>query len=268
MKVLPTLPDQSVDMVCADPPYGTTENEWDSIIPLDKMWAELRRIIKPRGAIVMTASQPFTTVLIASALDLFKYEWIWVKNRQGGHVHAKNKPMKKHENVLVFSPGTTVHEGQSATRMHYFPQGVKKHEAVVMKRNPKGSSQSVMGARSTDKDKPDIIQAKFVGYPGSVLPFDGESSPVHSTQKPVPLMAYLIRTYTLPMDTVLDFCMGSGTTGVAALDTNRAFIGMESNPEYFAIARRRIREAAGLFDKAVVQTFESAPAPKRVARVR
>jgi site-specific DNA-methyltransferase (adenine-specific) len=256
-------------MVCADPPYGTTENEWDSIIPLDKLWAELRRVIKPRGAIVMTASQPFTTVLIASALDLFKYEWIWIKSRQGGHVHAKNKPMKKHENVLVFSPGTTVHEGQSKTRMHYYPQGVKKHEGVVLRRNPKGSSPTVHGARSTDKDKPDIIQAKFTNYPGSTLNFDNEPNPEHPTQKPVDLMAYLIRSYTLPMDTVLDFCMGSGTTGVAAFDTNRKFIGVEQNADYFNIARGRIRAAAGVFGKADIESFTDANLPKkRVARVR
>jgi len=247
--IFPRIPTDSVDLVLADPPYGTTENEWDSIIPLDAMWSQLRRIVKPRGAIVMTASQPFTTTLIASAPDLFKYEWIWQKNIPTGHVHAKNKPMKRHENVLVFSAGTTVHESQSATRMHYYPQGVRQHEVKVRGRT--NASATVMGKRPGHKENFDVAAA---GYPDSILTFDRAKKLEHPTQKPVDMFAYLIRSYTKPGDVVMDFCMGSGTTGVAALMTGREFVGVEQDPAYFAIADRRCREAAagGFFGKGEV----------------
>ena len=228
----------SVDMVAADLPYGTTACSWDAVIPFEPLWREYRRITKPNAAIVLTASQPFTSALIMSAIDLFKYELIWEKSRATGHVHAKNKPMKKHENVLVFSKGTTVHATQSDRRMNYFPQGLVRKETPTIRKNG-GASHAVMSARPSHRD---AIQ-EFEGYPNSIIFAAFEGSTVHPTQKPVALMEYLIRTYTNPGDTVLDNTCGSGTTLVAAINTGRNAIGIERDPEYFRIAQERVRAA-------------------------
>lgn len=238
LEVLPTLADGSVDLILCDLPYGTTACSWDAVIPFEPLWAQYRRIAKPNAAIVLTASQPFTSALVMSAIDLFKYEWIWEKSRATGHVHAKNKPMKKHENVLVFSLGTTVHATQSDRRMNYFPQGLVRKGVPTIRKNG-GASHAVMSARPSHRDS---IQ-EFEGYPHSVITVASEGKTVHPTQKPVALMEYLIRTYTNEGDVVLDNCMGSGTTGVAAVNTDRRFIGIERDENYFAIARKRIGEA-------------------------
>jgi site-specific DNA-methyltransferase (adenine-specific) len=170
-----------------------------------------------------------------SAIDLFKYEWIWEKSRATGHVHAKNKPMKKHENVLVFSKGVTAHAHLSDRRMNYFPQGlVRKVVPTIRKKG--GESDAVMGARPSNRD---TLQ-EFEGYPHSMLQVASEGKTVHPTQKPVALMEYMIRTYTNPGDVVLDNCMGSGTTGVACKNTGREFIGIEMDKTYFDIATARI----------------------------
>ena len=235
LKVMAELPDGSVDMVLADPPYGTTSCKWDTVIDLPLMWEQLKRVIKPNGAIVMTASQPFTSALVMSNPDWFKYLWIWEKTRATGHVHAKNKPMKIHEEVLVFSAGTTIHEGQSRRRMPYFPQGLVKLDKPKL-RKAGGSSEAVMGFRPSHKD---TVQ-KVSGYPASVIKFTSENNAIHPTQKPVALMEYLIRTYTNEGETVLDFTMGSGTTGVACLNTGRSFIGIELDQQYFDAAFKRI----------------------------
>lgn len=258
LDALSAIEDQSVALIAADPPYATTENAWDSLIPLKPLWFHLRRIVKSNGAIVMTASQPFTTELINSAPDLFKYELIWEKSRATGHVHAKNKPLKKHENVLVFSPGTTVHATQSDQRMTYNPQGVRKHDGIVTRKTIR-SSDSVMGRRPSHGDDNDRIDQEAAGYPVSIWRHASEGSPVHPTQKPVSLFRQIVLTYSNPGDVVLDFCMGSGTTGVAALGAGRRFVGMEPNPEYFKIARERIAAAVSPFDR---------PRPQRQQRRR
>lgn len=232
------IPDASVDMVLADLPYGTTACAWDSIIPLDVLWREYRRVLAPAGAVALTASQPFSAVLVYSNLDWFKYALVWEKTRATGHVHAKNKPMKRHEDVLVFSPGTTVHASQSSSRMTYNPQGlVRKEKPTVRKKG--GTADTVMSARPSHRD---VLQ-EFTNYPDSILPFASEGATVHPTQKPVALFEYLIRTYTNPGDLVLDNTMGSGTTGVACANTGRRFIGIERDPGYFEIAEKRIRAA-------------------------
>ena len=241
LELMKRIPDGSVDMVLCDLPYGTTACAWDSIIPFEAMWGEYRRIISSCGAIVLTASQPFSSALTMSGSDLFKYSLVWEKSRATGHVHAKNKPMKKHEDVLVFSPGTTVHASQSSSRMIYNPQGlIKKAEPTIRKNG--GSADTVMGSRPSHRD---VLQ-EFTGYPGSVLRFNSESRTVHPTQKPVALMEYLIRTYTHEGMTVLDNCMGSGTTGVACVNTGRKFIGIEMDDKYFEIAQKRIQAAIDL----------------------
>lgn len=232
------IADGSVDMVLTDPPYGTTACAWDSIIPLDKMWLALKRIAKKNGAVVMTASQPFTSVLVGSNLKDFKYCWVWEKSRQTGHVHAKNKPMKKHEDIVVFSQGTTNHASMSALRMTYNPQGLTRKERPTIRKKG-GESNSVMSSRPSHRD---VIQ-NFENYPHSVLYVASEGATVHPTQKPVALMEYLIKTYTNPGETVLDFTMGSGTTGVAAINLGRKFIGIERDDKYFAIAKGRIEKA-------------------------
>jgi site-specific DNA-methyltransferase (adenine-specific) len=240
LEAMRDIPDGSVDMVLTDPPYGTTACKWDTVIPFEPMWEQLKRITKKNGAIVLTASQPFTSALIMSNVKMFKYEWIWEKSRPSGHVHAKNKPMKKHENVCVFSGGNTLHKGQSADRMNYFPQGLIETEPKI--RNPintHGASESGMAARKSHK--PTFSTA--TNYPQTIQKFaNPNGKTIHPTQKPVALMEYLIRTYTNEGETVLDFTMGSGTTGVACKNLDRSFIGIEMDAVHFANAAKRIDE--------------------------
>jgi len=218
------IADGSVDMVLCDLPYGTTQNKWDSVIPLDRLWTEYWRICK--GAVVLTASQPFTSVLTCSALDAFKYAWVWQKSAATGHLNAKKMPMKLHEDVLVFATGTTP----------YNPQGLVPHNKLTRR----GGSGSNFGAAGTENFQ------EWTNYPRSILAYPHEGKAVHPTQKPVALMEYLIRTYTNEGNTVLDNTMGSGTTGVACVNTGRNFIGIERDPTYFAIAEKRIADARSL----------------------
>jgi site-specific DNA-methyltransferase (adenine-specific) len=221
------IPDKSIDMILCDLPYGTTRNKWDSIIPLDALWAQYERIIKDTGAIVLTAQTPFDKVLGASNLKLLKYEWIWEKNKATGHLNAKRSPMKAHENILVFYKKTPT----------YNPQGLIKKEKPTVRKGGKGN-----GTNYGLSDK-DTIQI-YENYPRDVLNFDMDVKTAHPTQKPVALFEYLIRTYTND-DTdavILDNCMGSGTTAVATLNVGggRKFIGFETEPAYIEIANKRI----------------------------
>jgi site-specific DNA-methyltransferase (adenine-specific) len=226
----------SVDLVLTDPPYGTTACAWDAVIPLEPMWREVRRVLKKNGAAVFTASQPFTTVLANPALDLFKHASVWVKNRPTGPQHAKNRPMSKHEDVLVFSKGKMGHAVQLGDRrMTYNPQGVTSAGKKVV--TAKGSHSSLTGPRPNQVGRE---YEAMTGFPHTILHFNKEEAHVHPTQKPVALMEYLIRTYTNAGETVLDFTMGSGTTGVACANTGRRFIGIERDPDYFKIAKQRI----------------------------
>jgi len=228
------IEDGSVDMVLTDPPYGTTACKWDSIIPLEPMWEHLKRVIKPNGAIVMTASQPFTTTLIASNMKMFKYCWVWNKSKAGNFVHAKNMPLKLHEDITVFSKGSVKHVGQK-NRITYNPQGLREVDKE-WKRPRKYDSEHNLKRPSHQLSRK-ITQE---GFPSSVLVVGSEHNPPHPTQKPVALMEYLIKTYTNEGETVLDFTMGSGTTGVACKNLNRSFIGIEMNDKYFQLARDRI----------------------------
>ena len=217
------IPDGSVDMILCDLPYGTTKNKWDSVIPFDALWAEYRRVTKPNAAIVLTASQPFTTALAASNLRWLKYSWVWEKSAATGHVHAKRMPMKLHEDVLVFSEKTPT----------YNPQGLQPFNKTV-RRGSNGSNWHTAAHGNKENFQ------EFTNYPRSILRVPHESKRVHPTQKPVALMEYLIRTYTNEGETVLDNCMGSGTTGVACANTGRKFIGIEMDEKYFDIAKNRI----------------------------
>lgn len=242
LELMPWIADGSVDMVLCDLPYGTTACAWDAVIPFDQLWAEYKRVIKPNGAIVLTASQPFTTVLASSNLTWLKYSWVWAKNHPSGFAQAKNKPLSSHEDILVFSEGVTVHASQSTRRMPYYPQGLIRVDKTV--KNNRRDSERASSFMPRDSHKAEYVQ-EFSNYPRTVLNFDSEphGAALHPTQKPVALMEYLIRTYTNPRDTVLDNTMGSGTTGVAAVNTGRHFIGIERDPAYFDIASARIDAA-------------------------
>lgn len=226
LEILPTLADHSVDMVLVDLPYGTTACKWDSIIPLDKLWEQYNRICKKDGAMVFTAAQPFTTVLAASNLDNFRYEWIWEKPQGTNPMNAKVMPLKSHENILVFYRKKPVYNPQMwySTPYSGFSSETSKIGEVY------GS------AKSKHRNNPDGSR-----YPKTVLKFKQEKG-LHPTQKPVELMEYLIKTYTNEGDTVLDNTMGSGSTGVAAVRCNRNFIGIEMDSEYYKVAEKRIHD--------------------------
>jgi len=215
------IPDGSVDMVCADPPYQITSCKWDSIIPLEPMWEQLKRVIKQNGAIVMTASQPFTTTLIASNMKMFKYCWVWEKTNVSNPQLAKKQPLKTHEDVVVFS--VEPHK--------YYPQGLVA--CVKERKKDKGSLGHCVRKAYTQT---------ATNYPKSIIRVHSERG-IHPTQKPVALMEYLIKTYTNEGDMVLDFTMGSGTTGVACANLGRDFIGIEKDLDYFNIALERIEKA-------------------------
>ena len=236
LELMKDIPDGSVDMILCDLPYGTTACKWDTIIPFEPLWEQYWRVAKPNAAIVLTASQPFTTALISSQIKNFKYEWIWIKNTPSGHVHAKNKPIKYHENICVFSKGVTIHKGQSDKRMNYNPQNLITHEKKL-KRHGKPSNVT-MGFRPSHR----ATETNKSGYPKSYQEFKSERG-FHPTQKPVALFEYLIKTYTNEGETVLDNCAGSGTTAVACENTNRRWICIEQLPEYYYPAVMRVAGA-------------------------
>lgn len=224
------IPDGSIDAIITDPPYGTTACKWDSIIHLEPMWEQLKRIIKPNRAIVMTASQPFTITLIASNMKMFKYCWVWRKERGTGFQVAKFRPMIETEDCVVFCNG----KGKIYT---YNPQMIKLDKP---KKENYAASKSGSNPLAHIKNGERIATHR---YPKNIIEISRDKERVHPTQKPVSLMEYLIKTYTNEGDTVLDFTMGSGSTGVAAVNTNRNFIGIELDEGYFDIADKRITDA-------------------------
>lgn len=236
LELMCTIANESVDMILCDLPYGTTAAKWDSIIPLEKLWLEYNRIIKRNGAVVLTSLQPFTTKLISSNIPDFKYSYVWVKTKALGFQNAKLRPMTRHEDILVFSKGAAAN--RASDLMPYFPQGLMPYGRTV--KGSKHSAGDAAGHRmARPNHKVERIQ-EFTGYPDTILEIPSEGATVHPTQKPVALMEYLIRTYTNEGETVLDNCMGSGTTGVACNNTGRNFIGMEKDQDYFKIAQGRI----------------------------
>lgn len=240
LELMKDIPDGSVDLVLADPPYGTTACKWDSVIPFEPMWEQLERIIKPNGAIVLFGSEPFSSALRMSNIKHYKYDWVWVKNNAVGFVNAKLKPMNKHENICVFSEGKTSNGNKN--NMPYYPQGLIQFGKEVRSGNKKGKENTYWRPSLKSSNQGGHIQ-EFTNYPTSVLFFDKVAKSVHPTKKPVSLLEYLIRTYTQDGETVLDFTMGSGSTGVACVNTGRNFIGIELDTDYFHIAENRIKEA-------------------------
>jgi len=238
------IPDCSVDMILCDLPYGTTACKWDIIIPFEPLWEQYKRVIKPNGAISLFGSQPFTSALVMSNSDMFKYEWIWEKSRGLGFTHVKNSPLKKHENILIFSKGSIKHIDQKG-RMNYNPQDLKLLNKIV---NGDKSCKADKSGHNFARPSNKIYTQEFTNYPSSILKFNNEGNTVHPTQKPVPLLEYLIKIYSNEDDIVLDSTMGSGSTGVAAANTNRKFIGIELDDNYYDIALNRVSRAFGWTD--------------------
>lgn len=248
--------DGSVDLILCDLPYGTTDRKgisdkgdnrvlsWDTVIPLDKLWEQYRRVLKPSGAVVLTADQPFTSQLVLSNLEWFKYEWIWKKRKVTGFLHANARPMKETEDILVFSPmGASGGSVKVNKNMTYNPQGLIEKK-VKKKNNAKRLGKFLhqpehMGEGNKLLHETEYEQ-KWTNYPSEIIEFGLDRNVIHPTQKPVALMEYLIKTYSNEGETVLDNCMGSGTTGVACKKTNRNFIGIEKETEYFTQAKERI----------------------------
>ena len=227
LDVMAGLPDASVDMILCDLPYGTTRNKWDSVIPFEPLWAQYWRVAKPNAAIVLTAAQPFTSALVMSQVAYFRYDWVWRKNRATNVFNAKKQPLRDKEDVLIFCRETPP----------YNPQGLVY--APEPSRNGKTDSEN------WGKGKTKTYTKTYGNYPKQVLEFDCVQRVDHPTQKPVALFEYLIRTYTQPGETVLDNCMGSGTTGVACANSGRRFIGIERERKYFDIACERILNGNG-----------------------
>ncbi len=219
------IPDGSVDLILTDPPYGTTACKWDSVIPFTPMWEQVNRVIKKNGAVCLFGSEPFSSALRMSNIKAYKYDWIWEKGRFANQMLAKKQPLKIHEIISVF------YEKQTK----YNPQGL-----VEVNKETK------QGATITDSMGGGIRKTSYMqthtNYPKSIQHFKSVGGTVHPTQKPVALLEYLIRTYTNEGETVLDFTMGSGSTGVACINTNRSFIGIELDAGYFKIAEKRINE--------------------------
>lgn len=223
LEVMSAIETGSVDCIISDLPYGTTKLPWDSVIPLEPLWKQYKRVIKKGGAIVLFGSQPFTSALVMSNPAWFRYEWIWEKSTGVGFLDANRRPLKCHENIIVFCE----------TRAPYAPQMTPVKQRVLKK---------YAQAKQYGSSVPRPTDNKGAAYPRSVLYHQKELDTLHPTQKPVKLLEFLILTYTQAGETVLDSCMGSGSTGAACLNTGRNFIGIEKDEHYFSVAKRRLEQ--------------------------
>lgn len=230
LELMQQIPEHSVDMVLCDLPYGLTRNKWDSVIPFDKLWAAYDRVTKPTAVIALNASQPFTSALVMSNPKMFRHEWIWIKNRGSNFANTVREPMKEHESVLIFSKGKWTYNKQMQERTG---GGLSRVQYKLDNRSASSSNYREFGRKNNNQGK--------LRVPSSWQKFNVEVGK-HPTQKPVTLLEYLIKTYTNEGDTVLDNCMGSGSTGVAAVNTGRNFIGIELDEKYFKVAKERINE--------------------------
>lgn len=241
------IDDKSIDMILCDLPYGTTACKWDSIIPLEPLWEQYKRIIVDNGAIVLTASQPFTTKLISSNFEMFKYCWVWDKVTARGHLVAKVRPMQQTEDICVFGKG----------KINYYPIMIDRpKDKIAVRKTREYARTDIMGGEK----KPLEPKVYDKWYPKNILTFsnaDSSNKSVHPTQKPVALFEYLIRTYTNEGALILDNCIGSGTTAIAALDTGRFFIGIEKEQKYYDIANQRIESHNQNIQKDCVDTYET-----------
>jgi len=233
LELMKDISGKSVDAIICDLPFETTSCKWDKIIPMESLWSQYERIIKPRGAIVLFATQPFTSKLICSNLPLFKYNWTWDKGRVGGFTSAKLKPLKLFEDICVFSFGKTAN--CNANNMNYYPQNLIKIDKIS-----RSSTDKTPTGYSRPSQTKEYLQ-EFTNYPKQLIKFNLDKVRNHPTQKPVALCEYLIETYTNEGDLVLDNCMGSGTTLLAAKNLNRQFIGIEKEQEYYNICVERLK---------------------------
>jgi len=234
------IPSGSVDMVLTDPPYGTTACKWDSVVPLEDMWKELKRVIKPNSAIVLFGVEPFSSHLRLSNLEQFKYDWIWVKTKKTGFTNAKNRPMSNYEIVSVFSEGTVAN--CSPRRMPYYPQGLEPLNKVRKGGKNKSTGDSIGHSYYRPSQDYDYVQ-EWTNFPVNVLEFASEGKTVHPTQKPTDLLEYLIKTYTNEDEVVLDFTAGSMSTAIACINTNRKGIMVEKDEYYFKVGSDRVSKA-------------------------
>jgi len=230
-KGMPSLADKSIDMILCDLPYGTTACKWDTIIPFEPLWEQYKRIIKDNGAIVLTASHPFTSALVMSNIKMFKYEWIWDKHIPRGFQVAKYRPMMKHENVLVFGVG----------KLKYNPQITLRDKSVTVKNYSKKDKVSSNDIGKYNDGRSFTYTHKS---PDSIITgcWEANAGKIHPTQKPVALFEYLIKTYTNEGDLVLDNCAGSGTTAIACLKTKRNYICIEKDADYYKVATKRVND--------------------------
>ena len=236
LELMKTIPDGSIDLILTDPPYGTTACKWDSVIPFEPMWEQLKRVIKSNGAIVLFGSEPFSSALRMSNIKNYKYDWVWDKVFAGNFVQAKNQPMKDFENVMVFS--------KNGGKVNYYPIMIKRDKPIVKGSNKQSKAIPIAITETSIKFSKEKKTYDYKYPTSNSLRFSGRTDRgFHHTQKPVPLLEYLIKTYTLENETVLDFTMGSGSTGVACVNINRNFIGIEKVGKYFEIAEKRIKDA-------------------------
>ena len=233
------IPDKSIDMILCDLPYGTTACKWDVVIPFEDLWQQYERVIKDNGAIVLFASQPFTSALIMSNIKLYKYCWVWEKDNASNFFAAKFQPLNNTEDIVVFGKGGCNNGTKNPLR--YNPQGVEYIDKEVT--NGKSVGGQVGKAHKTAMKEGRTYKQTTTGYPFKTLRFKRDGNHIHPTQKPVDLLEYLIKTYTQEGETVLDNTMGSGSTGIACLNTNRNFIGFELDKHYYDIAKERIQKA-------------------------
>jgi len=236
LELMKQIPDNSIDFICCDPPYGTTSIKWDEILDFNKMWGQYERILKPKGVVCLFGSQPFSAQLICSKLKWFRYELIWNKNKCGSPGLAKHRPMKTHENILIFYKEAGGTYNPQMERGEPYSRTSKNPEGYVGRKNDHGYGMKPRKSFSNEG----------IRYPKSILNISRDFSAqqqLHPTQKPIPLMEWLIKTYSNEDEIVLDNCMGSGSTGVAAVKLDRKFIGIEMDQEYYNIAKQRIEEA-------------------------
>ena len=229
LELMKEIPDGSVDMVLCDLPYGMTQCRWDTIIPFEPLWEQYNRIIKENGAICLFGSEPFSSRLRLSQIDKYRYDWVWEKDKPSNFALAKKNPLKYHETISVFYKKMPVYNPQMT-------KGKPNHSVGIGLVTKKGETLDHFSKNA--QSKPDGLK-----YPKSIIFFNRETKPINPTQKPVPLLEYLIRTYTNPGEVVLDNCMGSGSTGVACVNTGRDFIGIEKDDKYFEVAEERIAKA-------------------------
>ena len=240
LEELKNLSDNSIDFILCDPPYGTTGCKWDKILDFNLLWGELKRVLKPNRVIALFGNEPFSTNLKISNIGMYKYDWYWVKPKPNGFQHSKNKPMSAVELISVFSEGAINHASLSKKRMTYNPVGIRPIGVKTVKNFHSGKT---MGSKDGSSSRPNQVGKEYIayeGFPSNVLYYNQVLKGDHPTQKPIDLLSFLIKSYSFEGDVILDFTMGVGSTGVAALLEGRDFIGIEKEEDYYLIAKNKL----------------------------